>query len=51
LVAVRAVRFSPRNAAHLDGVSVTNKKDLASSMLRASGNVNIHGPQTKGGLL
>jgi len=36
---------------YLDGVSVTKQKDL-SSMLRASGNVNIRdGPQTKGGLL
>jgi len=37
---------------YLDGVSVTKQKDLVSSMLRASGNVNIQdGPQTKGGLL
>jgi len=37
---------------YLDGVSVTKQKDLVSSMLRASGNVNIRdGPQTKGGLL
>jgi len=36
---------------YLDGVSVTKQKDLVSSMLRASGNVNIRdGPQT-GGLL
>jgi len=52
LVAVRAVRFSPGMQLYLDGVSVTKQKDLVSSMLRASGNVNIRdGPQTKGGLL
>jgi len=33
---------------YLDGVSVTKQKDLVSSMLRASGNVNIRdGPQTR----
>jgi len=37
---------------YLDGVSVTKQKDLVSSMLRASGNVNIQdGPQTEGGLV
>jgi len=41
LVAVRAVRFSPGMQLYLDGVSVTKQKDLVSSMLRASGNVNI----------
>jgi len=44
MVAVRAVRFSPGMQLYLDGVSVTKKKDLVSSMLRASGNVNIWTP-------
>jgi len=40
--------FSPGMQLYLDGVSVTKQKDLVSSMLRASGNVNIRdGPQTK----
>jgi len=47
LVAVRAVRFSPRMQLYLDGVSVTKQKDLVSSMLRASGNVNIGWTQTR----
>jgi len=39
--------FSPGMQLYLDGVSVTKQKDLVSSMLRASGNVNIRdGPQT-----
>jgi len=49
---LQLVRFSPGMQLYLDGVSVTKQKDLVSSMLRASGNVNIRdGPQTKGGLL
>jgi len=47
LVAVRAVRFSPRMQLYLDGVSVTKQKDLVSSMLRASGNVNRMDPRRR----
>jgi len=51
LVAVRAVRFSPGMQLYLDGVSVTKQKDLVSSMLRASGNVNIGWTPDEGGIM
>jgi len=49
VVAVRAVGFGPGMQLYLDESVWLSKKDLVSSMLRASWNVNIQdGPQTEG---